>query len=522
MLLVFSACSPSKEKTTDFASFYASEMFHDIQMARVFPDSKTLVDCRPKIDITKIEQAYKNEKNGPGFDLKSFVSQYFEPPYTYNRNFASDTTKTMKQHILDLWPVLTRKSADAPLHSSLIPLPNDFIVPGGRFREIYYWDSYFTLEGLMVSGQEEMALNMVKNFTFLIDSVGFVPNGNRAYYLGRSQPPFFSVMVARVANDDRTLFNQFLPALEKEYQFWMNGSKNLQPGEAEKRVVRLQDGSLLNRYWDNYALPRPESYKEDYELAVQVGGDKEITYRHLRAGAESGWDYSSRWFKDGQTLATIHTTDIIPIDLNTLLYHLELKIAQGYNWNEQLDKAQEYLNRASARKDAIMKYLWDENEGFFVDYDFVAKAPTDIHSLAAAYPLFFKMASKTQAKKVADKLEKEFLKDGGFITTNHPTGQQWDAPNGWAPLQWITVNGLFYYGFGDLGNKAGKHWLNRNKEVYKATGKMVEKYNVDDVSLLAGGGEYALQDGFGWTNGVAIALEKIFEDEMKIEEMKRE
>jgi alpha,alpha-trehalase len=220
-------------------------------------------------------------------------------------------------------------------------------------------------------------------------------------------------------------------------------------------------------------------------------------------------------------LSTIHTTEIIPIDLNTLLYHLELKIAQGYNWAEQLDKAKEFVDKAAARKAAIMKYLWDENAGFFIDYDFVAEQPTGVLSLAGAYPLFFKLADKAQVKRVAAMLEKDFLKPGGFITTNNATGEQWDAPNAWAPLQWITVNGLYYYDYDALGNDAASRWIERNKAVYKSTGKMVEKYNVLDVSLLAGGGEYALQDGFGWTNGVAIAFLHIFEQADQIEEMKR-
>jgi alpha,alpha-trehalase len=521
ILLAFFSCNPKPEGAVDFSKFYASAMFHDIQMAGIFEDSKTFVDCTAKRDIGAIEQDYNAQKETSDFDIKAFVEANFDLPYTFTNEFTSDTSKTMKQHIIDLWPVLTRKAADVPARSSLIPLPNDFIVPGGRFREIYYWDSYFTLEGLMISGQEEMAINMTKNFAFLIDSIGFVPNGNRAYYGGRSQPPFFSVMVDRVAKNNRTLFESFLPALQKEYDFWMSGYQNLKAGEANSRVVMMKDGSLLNRYWDNFATPRPESYREDFELAEEVGGNKEITYRDLRAGAESGWDYSSRWFRDGKNLSTIHTTEIIPIDLNTLLYHLELKIAQGYNWSEQLDKAKEFVDKAAARKAAITKYLWDENAGFFIDYDFVAEQPTGVLSLAGAYPLFFKLADKAQAKRVAAILENDFLKPGGFITTNNATGEQWDAPNAWAPLQWIAVNGLYYYDYDALGNEAAKRWIERNRAVYKSTGKMVEKYNVLDVSLLAGGGEYALQDGFGWTNGVAIAFLHIFEQAEQIEEMKR-
>ncbi|MEQ9660165.1 trehalase family glycosidase, partial [Fulvivirga sp.] len=254
-----------------------------------------------------------------------------------------------------------------------------------------------------------------------------------------------------------------------------------------------------------------ESYKEDYELVHENGLEAEATYKHLRAGAESGWDFSSRWFADGKNIKTIQTTNIIPVDLNSLMYHLELKIAQGYNWNEQLDSADYYLERAANRKEAINKYLWDEEIGFFIDYNFIDKKATGVLSLAAAYPLFFSIASKKQAKRTSQRLTEDFLKEGGFVTTLNNTGQQWDYPNGWAPLQWITVNGMFNYEYNKEGLDAMKKWLNRNQQVYKSTGKMMEKYNVVDTDLLAGGGEYPLQDGFGWSNGVALSFQSILE-----------
>lgn len=522
ILLIASACSPSTvetEQPNDF-DFYQSELFKEVQLSGIFPDSKTFVDCTPKKPLYQINEDYAAGKNNVGFQLKVFVLKYFELPETPDTGFVSDTSRSMEEHIVNLWPVLTRQPDEYDPLSSLIPLPESYIVPGGRFREIYYWDSYFTMEGLMESGETDMAVNMVDNFSFLVDSLGFIPNGNRNYYLGRSQPPFYSLMVDLVAADNRDLYNSYLPHLIKEYEFWMNGAEGLTKEDpASNRVVLMPDGSILNRYWDNYDLPRPESFKPDYELVHNNNLDPSTTYRHLRAGAESGWDYSSRWFRDHKSLKTIHTTEIIPIDLNTLLYHLELKIAQGYNWNEQLEEANKYLERASKRKEAINNYLWDETEQFFVDYDYVAGKPTGVLSLAGAYPLFFKLASKAQAKPVTKRLLRDFLKPGGFVTTLNFTGEQWDSPNGWPPLQWLTINGLYNYGYADEGNEAAERWLKRNKEVYRATGKMMEKYNVIDTMLLAGGGEYPLQDGFGWTNGVAIALQKILADKEKVEEM---
>lgn len=515
ILAVFGCKETAAPEQTLVTDFYQTELFKQVQLNSVFPDSKTFVDCTLKRSYEDILDDYKLKKNEDAFDIKAFVLENFELPTQYPTNYQSDTAQSMKSHINTLWPVLTRKADTYNENSSLIPLPHQYIVPGGRFREIYYWDSYFTIEGLLEAGEAEMANNMLDNFSFLIDSIGFVPNGNRAYYLGRSQPPFYSLILARIASGNRDKFLNYLPQLVSEYRFWMKGAKNVAPNGARARVVKLEDGTVLNRYWDNFTGPRPESYKEDYELVKKNELDSGA-YKDLRAGAESGWDYSSRWFADHKNLKTIQATNIIPVDLNSLLYHLELKIAQGYNWKEQLDSAQYYISKADERKDAILKYLWDEEDGFFVDYNFVEKRPTGVHSLAAAYPLFFQIADKPKAKRTAERLINDFLLPGGFVTTLNDTGQQWDYPNGWAPLQWITVNALFNYGFDEDGLEAVERWLTRNKEVYKATGRMMEKYNVVDTGLLAGGGEYPLQDGFGWSNGVAIAFQSIFERKSQV------
>jgi len=531
IVILAAACQSPGESDPQITwnEFYETELFREIQMAALFPDSKSFTDAVPRKPLAEIIRNYEESRSKDDFDLKVFVLDNFDMPSSVLSTFKSDTTLAMKAHIINLWDELTRKADEVSDLSSLVPLPHAYVVPGGRFREIYYWDSFFTMEGLMVSGREDLVENMVRNFAYLIDTIGFIPNGNRAYYLGRSQPPFFAPMVDLLASKDRDLYVSFLPQLQKEYDFWMDGASELsENNQAVNRTVRLSDGSILNRYWDNFALPRPESYREDVIVVRDMlvpnaeTSDAVTKYRHLRAGAESGWEFSSRWFADGENLETIHTTDIIPVDLNSLLYFLEMKLAQGYDWKGQRDQANEYLNRAMTRKAAIQKYLWDDSTGMYVDFDFVNERPTSILSLAAAYPLYFKIAEKSQAKKIAAVLEDQFLQGGGFVTTLRETGQQWDWPNGWAPLQWITINGLYNYNFHELGNEGAQRWLDRNREVYEATGKMMEKYNVVDVSLLAGGGEYALQDGFGWTNGVALAMLKIFEEKEMVEEMRGE
>lgn len=397
---------------------------------------------------------------------------------------------------------------------TLIPLPNSYVVPGGRFREVYYWDSYFTMLGLEASGRWDLIEGMVNNFSYLIDTLGFIPNGNRTYYEGRSQPPFYALMVELLAQQkgEQTLL-QYLPQLLKEYAFWMDGSDRLEAtAPTHRRVVLMPNGSKLNRYWDDIAAPRPESFKEDYELVNAPGKhpdphqDKLKLYRHIRAAAESGWDFSGRWFKNGSDMNAIHTTDIIPIDLNALVYNLEQVIAGAYTLAGDDLLAKTYHDLAELRKQALLDYCWDEQSGFFRDYDFVQQQQTSVLSLAAVYPLYFGMVDQHTADCIVEKIARDFVQAGGVTTTLNVTGQQWDAPNGWAPLQWITIQSLRRYHHYTTAEMIKSRWIALNKSVYQRTGKLVEKYNVYDLNVPGGGGEYELQDGFGWTNGVLLRL----------------
>lgn len=488
--------------------FELSPLFEHVQMNKVFADGKTFVDCIPKAETQFILDEYERRKQEDGFELKEFILNYFDLPLALIDNQINQLA-TVEEHINQLWSVLTRMPDEVA--GSLIPLPHPYVVPGGRFGEVYYWDSYFTMLGLYASGLYELIENMVKNFSHLIITTGFIPNGNRTYYLGRSQPPFFSLMVQLLATiKGKELLIDFLPALEKEYTFWMNGTEQLNNGNvAVNRVVKMSNGAILNRYWDKFDTPRPESYREDKELAHHHP-QPEILYRHLRAGAESGWDYSCRWFKNPNEFKTIHTTEIIPVDLNCLLYNLEQSIAEAYHTSNNLVLANVYELKAEQRKQAIQQYCWNEQLQFYTDYDFKADEQKQIKSLAAVSTLFFGIASQAQADAIALIVEKEFLKDGGLICTPYTTGQQWDAPNGWAPLQWMSVVGLQKYNHPSLATTIAKRWIELNKNVFARTGKLMEKYNVVDTHLEAGGGEYEGQDGFGWTNGVLLALMKMY------------
>ncbi len=487
-------------------------LFFDVQMSGIFPDSKTFVDARPLTSPAEIAARYEAAKDRPGFDLRTFVEQHFEVPRGVGEGFQSDTSRSMEEHIRALWPVLTRTADRPDAHASLIPLPNSYVVPGGRFREVYYWDSYFTMLGLVESGRVDLVKNMLDNFAHLIRTVGHIPNGNRTYYLSRSQPPYFAAMVglyATATDSGRALV--YLDALEAEHAFWMEGAARLAPGEAHRRVVRLRDGSVLNRYWDDRPDPRPESYRPDFELGRTLPvGQREVFYRNARAAAESGWDFSSRWMRDPSDLRTLETVEIVPIDLNSLLYHTERTIAALRSFRGRPGDAEvsvRFSRAATDRRRALLAHAYDPERGFFYDVRWrTNERVTDRPTLAAAAPLYFGLATPAQGRAVAARLERDFLKPGGFSTTNIASGQQWDAPNGWPPLQWLSIQGVRRYGRGDLADLARDRWLALNRRTYRVTGKMTEKYDVVDMSRQAGGGEYPNQDGFGWSNGVALAL----------------
>ncbi len=491
------------------------ELFVEVQMAAIFPDGKTFADCTPKVPTKELLDAYENQKNGTGFNLKAFVLEYFELPKQYSSGFESDTSRSPAEHINALWPVLTR-SADSETSGTLVELPNSYIVPGGRFGEIYYWDSYFTMLGLRQAGKIEMIENMLDNFAYLIDEVEHVPNGNRTYFLSRSQPPFFAAMVQLLEKEKGPeVLEKYLPYLEKEYQFWMKGRERIKKPEnasgaggshANLRVVRLADGSLLNRYYDNRSDPRAEMYRDDVETSHKTERPAEALYRDIRAACESGWDFSSRWLRDGQNLETIHTTEIIPVDLNALLANLEAVLAKAYRQSGQAEKAEHYATAARTRQEAIDQYCWDPALGYYLDYDFVQGKRLPRPTLAGMFPLYFQLAPADKAEAAADFLQSNFLQDGGLVTTLESSGQQWDAPNGWAPLHWISIQGLRHYNEISLADTIAQRWVALNVKVYRNTGKMVEKYNVLDMGLEAGGGEYPVQDGFGWTNGVLLQL----------------
>jgi alpha,alpha-trehalase len=496
------------------------ELFERVQLDGLFADSKDFCDAIPRYPPADVLARYRAAPPATLDGLRDFVAAMFippenaaPPPATTSLGAPGAVPVPLAAHIDALWNVLTRRPGTPAPYASLLPLPRPFVVPGGRFREIYYWDSYFTMLGLLTSGRQDLTQDMVSDFAHLLDTYGLIPNGNRSYYLSRSQPPFFFAMVALLsANHPERSYARYLPELKREHAFWMAGADRIVAGSAARRVVALAPGVTLNRYWDDDDRPRDESYREDLQLAHGAQRKPGELFRDIRAAAESGWDFSSRWLADGQSMATIDTTAIVPVDLNSLLFGLERAIAAGCADTGDHDCAQQFTARAAARRKAMDRYLWDGARGLYLDYDWRHQRRNPQLTAATFYPLFTRAASRAQASAVASNAA-PLLQSGGVVTTTSRTGQQWDAPNGWAPLQWIAIAGLRAYGDTARAEQIACHWLVNVAHVYAESGKLVEKYDVIDPGRKGGGGEYPTQDGFGWTNGVTRKLLALYPQE---------
>jgi len=483
-------------------------LFYDIHKSGIFEDEKIFADATAKMHPSIILKTYLEERDHKSFELSAFVHEYFHLPIVDESEDVSKFT-SLEDRLISLWGLLKRPPDRIKNNrSSKIPLPYPYIVPGGRFNEIYYWDSYFTMLGLLESGEVDMVESMVQNFKYLISQFGHIPNGNRSYFLSRSQPPFYSLMVKLLIKQKGTsIIPTYLPSLVEEYNFWMRGLTSLEEiGAPIDRVIKLEGNYILNRYYDQKDTPREEMFGMDWALRGHSSEYSDPLYRDIRAACESGWDFSSRWLNESSSLQSIRTTQLLPIDLNCLMWHMEKLISECYNKLEKQELALNYGIIAHNRKKAIQQVFWNKEQNFFSDYNWKDQVISSKLSLAGIYPLFFKLCSEEQAETCANTIENIFLKKGGVVTSPYHTGQQWDAPNGWAPLQWITIKGLLNYGHKSLAQEIASRWIKLNESVYQRTGKMLEKYNVEDITVEGGGGEYPVQDGFGWTNGVYLAL----------------
>lgn len=484
-----------------------AELFIEVQRQRVFADSKTFPDCAPREEPQEILARYRAHRDRAGFDLRRFVLEHFGSPDPARCDYVPVPGQSVARHIDDLWGFLVREPQLHPARGSLLQLPHCYIVPGGRFVELYYWDSYFTMLGLAESGYGQMLHCMTDNFAYLIDTYGHVPNGTRTYYISRSQPPVFALMTHLCESRGGPPAVAYLPQLRREHAFWMDGEQGLAAGAAHRRVVALPGGGVLNRYWDDRCTPREESWREDVATAARSGRPNAEVWRDLRAAAESGWDFSTRWMADRQAgLSSTCTTDILPVDLNCFLHELECSIARLAALQGDSGTADAFRRRAGARAEAMDRFFWDAPRAMFADWNWRTQRRTDVLTAATTVPLFCGVASGEQARAVERTVRERLLAPGGLATTEHESGEQWDRPNGWAPLQWMAVEGLERYGRHDTAREIRQRWVHTVQAVYERENRLVEKYALRPSPHATpsggGGGEYPLQDGFGWTNGV--------------------
>lgn len=481
------------------------ELFLAVQTSGVFADSKTFVDCVPLADPEQILRDYRRHRHDDGFDLAAFVAEHFDEPAKAHSAFEPHASDDLRAHIERLWDALTHDVQPRRL-GSLIDVPRPYPVPGGRFRELYYWDSYFSMLGLAASGRHEAVRDALTCFASLVERYGHVPNGNRTYYLSRSQPPMLACMVELAERSGAADPLDMLHALRREHTWWVDGADALRPGETHRHCVAMPDGSVLQRYWDDRDSPREESYREDVATARASDRPAHDVYRDLRAGAASGWDFSSRWNDEPGDLSTIRTTAIVPVDLNAFLLVLERLLARLSEEDGDVTSAHAFAEAADARAAAIDRWLWSDDDGTFLDYDLRLGAMRASVNGACVAPLFVGCASDEQARRTEATVRARLLRPGGFGTTEHETGDQWDRPNGWAPLQWLAIDGFRRYRL-PLGDEIARRWLATVREIFDREHRVVEKYALAGHGVdLGGGGEYELQDGFGWTNGVVAAL----------------
>ena len=474
----------------------------EVQRRRLYGDGKTFVDAVPLRPAPEIMAMFDHVERDDAA-LRAFVAEHFAMPAPA-RVHAAHYERDLRRYIASLWPELTRPPSPARPDGSLLPIDRPHLVPGGRFVELYYWDSYFSMLGLIRDGHEPLARSIVEAFTDLIERYGHIPNGTRSYYLSRSQPPLYFAMLKLLPEVGPEANGRRLRAMLQEHRFWMSGAEGLLPGDCARRTVAMPDGSVLNRYWDDRDTPRDESFAEDVEAARASPTPPDRVYRALRAGAESGWDFSSRWFDEQGGLATIRTPEIVPADLNALLYGLECAIAELADTLCEDDVAQAFDTAASARRAAIDRWLWCD-DGYFTDFDIPRGAQRRGPTAATLAPLFTGAATAAQANRVADTVAAQLLGPGGLRTTLVETGEQWDWPNGWAPLQWMAFAGLRRYGHRDLAATIARRWTAMVDDEFQRSGWLHEKYDIER-GRGGSGGEYPPQLGFGWTNGVTAAF----------------
>lgn len=512
-----------------------------VQKAQLFPDSKTFVDMKMKNDVATtlrnfekmmVETDNKPAKDDvrqfvtenfePGDELEEWKAKDFDPNPPFLREITDDALKQFAKDIIGIWPQLARKIKPEVFQEiqkySIIPVTHGFIVPGGRFREFYYWDSYWIQKGLLLSGMKDTVRGMLNNFLSMVEQYGFIPNGGRVYYLNRSQPPLLTLMISEYIKHtgDLKWLEKNIELIDRELVYWMT-NKTVEFEYKNRKYA-------LAHYDSESGSPRPESYIEDIKTCQSHVCETRIKqcYKDLKSGAETGWDFSSRWIfdKNGEfyaNLSQIRTRRVIPVDLNAFLAQAFKIQSEFYRLLGNSKMSDFWLSHHLIWKTFLHEVLYDEDEGIWFDLDLELKRHRKGFYPSSFAPLWSNIygAEKSFAKKAglraAAYLENmgimEFI--GGVPTSLYHSGEQWDLPNAWPPLQSIVILGLERSGSvhaKQIAQQLANRWLMNNMDVYGKTGMMFEKYNAEAPGVVGGGGEYTVQSGFGWTNGVVLEL----------------
>ncbi|XP_055705279.1 trehalase isoform X2 [Phlebotomus papatasi] len=524
------------DESCDSQIYCYGPLLDTVQMAHLFNDSKTFVDMKlkqtPEVTMQLFEEfmALYDQKPSRGQILGFVVDNFekegseFEPwtPTDWHQNpkfldnVQDPKLREFGRELHGLWLKLGRKMKkeveEQPELYSIIHVPNPVIVPGGRFREFYYWDSYWIIKGLLYSEMYSTAKGMLQNFLHIISRFGFIPNGGRVYYSKRSQPPLLAAMIKAYVEvtGDEDFAVQAVPLLEHEFNFWFNN-----------HTVQC-NGHTLCIYGDKSKGPRPESYREDVETSQDFPTEaaKQEHYSELKAGAESGMDFSSRWFinDDGTNtgdLRNLKTRSIIPVELNAILFWNAKIIAEFYVMAKNLTKAMVFEQRAQQIAEGIHACLWHEDVGAWLDYDMINARRRNYFVPTNLAPLWMKCYNEALEANITEKVLKYIDAmeidsfPGGVPNTLQRTGEQWDYPNVWAPMQYMLIAGLDNLNdqrAKDLARSWATRWVHSNFIAFNETHSMFEKYDAEELGGHGSGGEYEVQLGFGWSNGVIVEL----------------
>ena len=408
-------------------------------------------------------------------NTKTLAKKISFPLLRPTKQLTAEDVASARKYIADYWPKLTRfhpKDSD-----SLVGLPQPYLVPAHEeghefdFNELYYWDSYFMVQGILDGQHKELVTGILEDLLTLFERFKIIPNASRTYLMGRSQPPLLSsfiIDIYKAYNPGKKWLASAIELAQEEYHtVWM--------GTIKPNAPQVYEG--LSRYYD-------------------------VNYLNDLAEAESGWDLTPRFGR--------HCLDYLPVDLNSMLHKYEQDFAYAASELGKNDEAASWQKAANRRREHMNRLMWSELRSIYYDYNFVKKHRGSVSSLAAYFPLWAGIADKHQAGRLVSNLKK-FENKGGLATTDATQiGQlvpgalptQWAYPNGWAPLHFIVVKGLQRYGYHKDARRIAMKWLKTNLTWFNKHGVFLEKYNVVQPGKPPAKGLYPSQTGFGWTNSV--------------------